>query len=121
MTKVDVKVRILMERAAYIPERRPNVTRKTLIDLVNTHLRGDCPCYAGHSRERAVSVHHPYFRKDQIESASFCPRVLVRVDHPVQGYYVAMGFTCYDATKLVRGGKTLKVMETKNGKEIVAV
>ena len=89
------------------------VTRKYLMELVDGWTTWPM---------KSVRVESPRFRQNQVEGAAFCPRTLVRVEGGGRmGFYVAMGFTCADATKMVRAGKTLKVMETVNGKEIVAV
>lgn len=121
MTKVDVRVKRLrdgtvLETVTYIPAPRPKVTRKYLLELVhgwvNSHGRTGMAQY----------VKAPYLSKDQVEGAPFCPRLLIYViEAGVGTYYVAMGMTCKEAQELVRAGKTLKVMETKHGKEIVAV
>lgn len=86
------------------------VTKKWLMEFVNG--------YATYPMQ-AVRVEIPRLRQNQVESASSCPRVLIRVEGGGRmGYYVYMPFSLKEATDLYRAGRRFFITETQSGKTV---
>ncbi len=94
------------------------VTKKWLLWFVNDWLsrRG------ASDGVRATRVDTPYFRQNQVEGSSECPRVVIHVDGDggrFQDFSVRMCMTMTEAGEYLATGRALAVMTGRNGYEIV--